>query len=303
MNKKVKKILLIIFIIVVTGICIALGINTRYNDRIQITQFASYGERQSMGYLLKTKENRLVMIDGGTIENKEHVLQEIKNNGGIIEYWFITHAHDDHYGVLKEILKEDYAGIQINNIIVSLNDEEWYKINDSSRYNDIKEFLDLLKKENVLPIVREANLREKINVDNLNFYILKTKTPEITENAGNNQSMVIKVDNMFKSALFLADIGVQVEEDFVNNNLDEIKCDAVQMAHHGQNGVSKWVYEKINPKICMWPTPDWLWDNNNGLGFNTAEYKTIETRNWIIDEMQVKNNYVSKDGDLLIEIW
>lgn len=303
MNKKVKKILLIIFIIVVTGICIALGINTRYNDRIQITQFASYGERQSMGYLLKTKENRLVMIDGGTIENKEHVLQEIKNNGGIVEYWFITHAHDDHYGVLKEILKEDYAGIQINNIIVSLNDEEWYKINDSSRYNDIKEFLDLLKKENVLPIVREANLREKINVDNLNFYILKTKTPEITENAGNNQSMVIKVDNMFKSALFLADIGVQVEEDFVNNNLDEIKCDAVQMAHHGQNGVSKWVYEKINPKICMWPTPDWLWDNNNGLGFNTAEYKTIETRNWIIDEMQVKNNYVSKDGDLLIEIW
>ncbi len=303
MNKKVKKILLIIFIIVVTGICIALGINTRYNDRIQITQFASYGERQSMGYLLKTKENRLVMIDGGTIENKEHVLQEIKNNGGIIEYWFITHAHDDHYGVLKEILKEDYAGIQINNIIVSLNDEEWYKINDSSRYNDIKEFLDLLKKENVLPIVREANLREKINVDNLNFYILKTKTPEITENAGNNQSMVIKVNNMFKSALFLADIGVQVEEDFVNNNLDEIKCDAVQMAHHGQNGVSKLVYEKINPKICMWPTPDWLWNNNNGLGFNTAEYKTIETRNWIIDEMQVKNNYVSKDGDLLIEIW
>ena len=53
----------------------------------------------------------------------------------------------------------------------------------------------------------------------------------------------------------------------------------------------------------MWPTPDWLWDNNNGNGFNTAEYKTIETRQWIIEEMKIKQNYISKDGDLTIEIW
>lgn len=303
MNKKVKKILLIILLILITGTCIALGINTRYNDRIQITQFASYGERQSMGYMLKTKANKLVMIDGGTKENKEHVLEEIKKNGGIIEYWFITHAHDDHYGVLKEILKENMAGIKINNIIVSLNDEEWYKINDSSRYDDIKEFLDLLKREDVSPIVKEAVLREKINVDNLNFNVLKLKSPEITENAGNNQSMVIKVDNMFKSVLFLADIGEEIQEEFVNNNLDEIECDAVQMAHHGQNGVTKWVYEKIDPKICMWPTPEWLWNNDNGEGFNTAEYKTIETRKWILEEMQIEDNYIAKDGDLLIEVW
>lgn len=303
MNKKVKKIGIILLLILVTGMCIALGIKTRYDDRIQIMQFAPQGTRQSMGYMLKTDENKLIMLDGGTKEDKEHVLEQIKANGGIVEYWFITHAHDDHYGVLNEILKENINDIKINNIIVSLNDEKWYETYDTSRYEDIKEFLDLLKRDDISPIVREAILREKISIDNLNFTILKLKSPEITENAGNNQSMVIKVDNMFKSVLFLADLGVEAEEDFVNHNLDEIDCNAVQMAHHGQNGVQKWVYEKISPKVCMWPTPEWLWDNNNGEGFNTAEYKTIETRNWIIDEMKIKENYVAKDGDTLIEIW
>lgn len=302
MSKKAKKIGIVILLIIVTGACIALGIKTRYDDRIQITQFAPQGPRQSMGYMLKTNENKLVMIDGGTKDDKEHVLGKIQENGGIVEYWFITHAHDDHYGVLNEILKEN-SNIEIKNIIVSLNDEEWYMTNDSQRCEDIKEFLDLLKREDVLPKVREATLREEINVDNLNFKILKLKSPEITQNAGNNQSMVIKVDNMFKDVLFLGDLGVEAEEDFVNNNLDEIESDAVQMAHHGQGGVSKWVYEKISPKICMWPTPEWLWDNNNGEGFNTAEYKTIETRTWIIEQMGIEENYVAKDGDLLIEVW
>ena len=33
------------------------------------------------------------------------------------------------------------------------------------------------------------------------------------------------------------------------------------MAHHGQDGVEMDVYRVIKPEICLWPTPDWLWDN------------------------------------------
>lgn len=301
MSKKIKKISIIVLLILVTSICIALGFKTRYENRIKILQFKPQGERQSMGYMLTTNENKVIMIDGGTKQDKDHVLENIKQNGGVVEYWFITHAHDDHFGALNEILKNN-ENITINNIVVSLNDEEWYKINDSKRYNDIKEFLSLLKREDVFLKVHEATLREEFKIDNLHFKILKIKSPEITENAGNNQSMVIKVDNMFKSVMFLADLGKEAEEDFINHNLDEIEVDAVQMAHHGQQGVSKEAYEKMNPKICMWPTPDWLWDNNTGNGFNTAEYKTIETRNWI-EELKIKENYIAKDGDNLIEIW
>jgi len=107
---------------------------------------------------------------------------------------------------------------------------------------------------------------------------------------------------MYKSMLFLGDLGPEEEKDFVNSNLDEIDCDAVQMAHHGQKGVTKETYEKISPKVCFWPTPDWLYDNNRGEGFNTAEYKTVETRTWM-EELGVKENIVAKDGNQEYRIW
>ena len=80
----------------------------------------------------------------------------------------------------------------------------------------------------------------------------------------------------------------------------ELDSDIVQMAHHGQYGVTKEVYQIISPKICMWNTPQWLWDNDGGGGYNTGNYKTLEVRSWM-EEMGVKANYVIKDGDQTIK--
>ena len=74
------------------------------------------------------------------------------------------------------------------------------------------------------------------------------------------------------------------------------------MAHHGQNGATLELYKKIDPSYALWPTPDWLWDNNIGDGFDTGPYKTIETRNWM-KSLNVKKNYIEKDGDITIKIF
>ena len=302
MNKKLKKILIIFLFLIATVGCVLLGVKTRFDNGIVVTQFAPQTTRQSMGYMLKTSENRIIMIDGGTEGDTEHVKKAIIDNGGIVDTWFLTHAHDDHYGVLLTLLSEMDSNIQINNIYLNLNSEEWYKENDSARFDHIKLLLDVLKKDGVKEKVHIVQNRDEIVVDNLIFKILKITSPEVTVNAGNNQSLVIKVSNMFKSMIFLGDSGEEVEENIVNHNLDEIKCDAVQMAHHGQAGVSEFTYNAIDPKICFWPTPEWLWDNNKGEGFNTAEYKTIETRAWI-EYLGVKENYIAKDGDITVKIW
>ena len=298
-----KKIVLILLILIVTLGCIALGVKRRYDKGILVTQFAPKTDRQSMGYMIKTDQGKLVMIDGGTRGDTSNVANEIIANGGVVDYWFLTHAHDDHYGVLLSILKNPSKyNIEIKTICLNFNEEPWYIANDSSRYEDIKEMLAMLRTEEVRDKIHIVQNREEIPLDNLIFTILRTPNPEQKENSGNNQSVVIKVTNMYKSMLFLGDLGPEEENDFVNGNLDEIDCDAVQMAHHGQKGVTKETYEKISPKVCFWPTPDWLYDNDRGEGFNTAEYKTVETRTWM-EELGVKENIVAKDGNQEYRIW
>ena len=121
MNKKIKGFLKICLFILITVGCIALGFKTRFDNGIVITQYAPQTTRQSMGYMLKTNENRIVMIDGGTEGDTEHVKKSIIENGGVVEIWYLTHAHDDHYGVLYTLLNEENSGVTINNIYLNLN--------------------------------------------------------------------------------------------------------------------------------------------------------------------------------------
>lgn len=101
--------------------------------------------------------------------------------------------------------------------------------------------------------------------------------------------------------VFLGDLaragGAQLMAD---RDLGALKCTMVQMAHHGQSGVDYEVYKALRPSVCLWPTPQWLWDNDNGGGAGSGIWRTMETRNWMV-RLGVKTNYCIKDGDQVIE--
>ena len=72
-----------------------------------------------------------------------------------------------------------------------------------------------------------------------------------------------------------------------------------QMAHHGQDGVEMDVYRVIKPEICLWPTPDWLWDNVKNGVVDAGPWKTVTVRKWM-EELGVKRNLCVKDGDQVL---
>ena len=84
------------------------------------------------------------------------------------------------------------------------------------------------------------------------------------------------------------------------HDLSALKCDIVQLAHHGQNGVDYEVYKALRPRVALWPTPQWLWDNNNGGGAGSGPWLTQQTKNWMV-RLGVKSNFCIKDGDQVIE--
>lgn len=301
--KKSKKIISVILIII--SIFIIAFTSTEiylYSNALEITQLSPNSKSQMMGYILKTKNGKIIVIDGGTEADCDNLYNSIMKQGGKVDMWILTHPHIDHVGAFCKIVS-DYPDIEITKVYSSINDLEFIKQYDSSRYSQAERLYDVLKKENIINNLEEAEVGDNINIDNINVEVLGVKNPDITANAGNNSSMVFKVYINSKSVLFLGDTGVESGERLISKyDSSKLKSTVVQMAHHGQAGVNEEFYQIVNPKICMWPTPDWLWDNDNGNGKNSGDWKTLQTRNWM-NKLNVKKNYVAKDGDITFKLW
>ena len=139
-----------------------------------------------------------------------------------------------------------------------------------------------------------------IEMDNISCEIIRIANPEITNSDnGNDSSMVFKMTatDVDKSMIFLGDAFYCASKELLEEP-QKLKADAVQMAHHGQNGVSKEVYESIAPEICFFNCPEWLYNNDNGEGYNSGKWKTVEVRSWV-DELGAKS-YKAFEGDQTI---
>lgn len=296
--KKEKIVSILAIVLCIIAIIVSI-VRISNENTIELTQLSDHSTRQMMGYILRTKNNKVIVIDGGTIDDTENLVKQINKHGGKVDTWFLTHLHDDHVGAFSNIVNDEQ--IQIEKIYCSFNDYSWYEENEPERADFSKQILEILKQDNIKDKVEEVSLNQNINIDDIKIEILGIKNPEITENAGNEQSMVIKFDTGKTTFLVLGDTGIKSSEKLLNTQKEKLKSDIVQMAHHGQNGATKELYEQINPTICMWPTPEWLWNNDSGEGKGSGTWKTLKTRQWM-EELKVKKNYVEKDGDITIKL-
>jgi len=246
-------------------------------------------------YVIRTLGNELIVIDGGTKGDAAYLRKFIRDRGNHVHAWFISHPHLDHVDALTEILNSP-GEMTIDKIYGSLPDDEWLKKHDSHSLKTQRALLAAVAASNhqVLPL----SLGQKIKFQGVTFEILAVWNPELTVNATNNQSAVWRVDIGDKSILFLGDLGVEGGEKLLASPYrSRLKADYVQMAHHGQTGVSEEFYKTVNPTFCLWPTPDWLWDNKKGKG----PWKTLEVRAWM-EKLHVEKHYVAKDGLQRIDI-
>lgn len=300
-NNIKKYVAIVLLIVVILGV--AIYIKNRPQAQIELTQISSDTGNRMMGYVIRTYDNKTIVIDGGLRADSAKLLNKIKEYGNDVDYWIITHPHQDHAGAFNDIIENHNSELNIKELIYTANDVEWYKnTSDADRIGEIEEFYKSLENEKVKSIKREPQIGEKIKISsNINIEILGVKNPEITENAINNSSMVFKMYVNNTSILFLGDTGTESSEKLIKTYGNKLKSDIVQMAHHGQAGGTEELYKIIDPKICLWPTPEWLWDNNSGGGYNSGTWKTLETRKWI-EEIGVNTNYIAKDGNITITI-
>ena len=280
----------------------------------QITETSQF----MMAFVLVTKQNNVIVIDGGRPEDMPLLKQYI--GGRHISGWILTHAHGDHIsGFIDEYRKNRLADYDIEKVYY--NFPPYHELKGRTDVPD-PDYLDLELEDclaafleiepGIAHMAHVVQQGESLFVDECRIDFLFTYHDGLFSNLMNDASLVFMVTTPSKKVLFLGDLGPEGGDVLYEESRHLLKADIVQMAHHGHMNVGMEVYAAAMPDACMWCCPDWLYNepeiphyltNREKLRRMQRErmYGTAITRQWM-DILGVKTHYVTKDGINTLEL-
>ena len=255
---------------------------------------------QNLSCVMQTVQGAVIVVDGGRSTDRDHLVETIQELGGTVDAWLITHPHNDHVGALTEILNMDPLPVDIEKIYYCFLDRDYYEQGENQ--GRMADYDNLMAAFENLPegvLCSPLSQWQEIVVNGALITVMNEPFA-CEQNTFNNSSVGYRIDMGGKRILFLGDMGWQAGDNLLEVcPREELRADVVQMAHHGQSGVEKNVYEAILPEVCLWPTPQWLWDNELDGVAGAGPYWTQEVRTWMKD-LGVKRNLCIKDGDQIL---
>lgn len=202
----------------------------------------------------------------------------------------------DYYGSDNDLVVENlyYDALDLNN--PSFNEQE-----SVSRANSINKLVSLQKGKRIINAI-QTSAKQSFKIGQyVTMKVLNDAYFGPSGNPGNNASVVYKMETPGESVLFLGDLGDRGDY-YLNDSSfrNEMKsCRVVQMAHHGQRGVTDYFYSMIDDiRVCLYAAPKWVFDNDeNGKGVNTSNLDTMHTRD-LMRERGVRYSFHAIDKDI-----
>lgn len=261
----------------------------------KLYQFANRNNVQMMSYLIETPDGKLIMIDGGNPcdEDADFLEDFLIKKGGYVTAWFMTHAHDDHFGALSVLLGRDKFNLNIESLYFDFPPLEWIEKTEKSTYPFLSDFLNRVQSRGLKTRTIGAG---EIFDWGVKLEVLNSLGDYNRFHSINDTSIVLKAHFPKRSVLFLGDLAIDGQLSVIKEAGEKLKCDIVQMAHHGQRGVNFEMYRLIEPKICLWCAPDWLWNNDIGEGYGSGPWLTLETRKWM-EQLGAQASFPTAYGD------
>lgn len=265
-----------------------------------VLQAATRSPGQMMSYLLETPDGRTVMIDGGdyTPQNAENLYELLRGRGKRVDLWIITHAHEDHFGSLLWLMEHgEPFDVSIGELYMDFPPMEWLRSMEPLSCPHIEAFVRELSRHGVP--VRKAQAGSVLQAGGLRLEILHDAREYEQGKTINDTSLVIRAAFPSRDLLFLGDLGRVAAESLLKTaDPQKLRCDIVQMAHHGQDAAGEDFYKAVRPKICLYTAPLWLWENDSGNGRGSGPWKTLETRSWM-EALGREADYPMAWGDYL----
>lgn len=243
-------------------------------------------------------QGAVVVVDGGFESEAEVLFAKLKALGGHVDGWFLTHPHDDHMGAFCRVMENHGDEIRVDALYSNFLPEALLCEHDEREAPKTRKYLPWIDRLTEEHSIRRVTMHrgDVYEYGEATVHVLREPDAEICANCINNSSVVFRLDVGEKRVLFLGDLGSEGGHQLLETvPAQELTADYVQMAHHGQNGVERQVYEVISPRCCLWCTPTWLWDNMGEHGYDSGIFRTVVVRGWM-SEIGVRRHYVNMNG-------
>ncbi|MBE6602519.1 MAG: hypothetical protein E7637_08495 [Ruminococcaceae bacterium] len=233
-----------------------------------------------MSYLMRLCDGRFIVIDGGLgeYEETEYLLETMEKQnvlGGkpIIEAWFITHWHGDHYFVMCDMMERFGDRVEFRTLLV--NTPLMYDFP-----NRVKAMMEAHPEIRlIVPHTGQRFVYADATLDVM--YACEDHYPGEFRDS-NDTSTIIRMELAGRRVLWLGDsspLSSNIAADRFPK--ESLLCEFLQVGHHGYTGGSHRMYRAASPEYLLWPCPDYwyamvkYWGSNHVLLSESPRCKGI----------------------------
>ena len=210
-----------------------------------------------MGYVLVTRNRRLVVIDGGNREDGEDFLALLQEYGGErpeVDLWIVTHPHLDHYGALLTIAEREElsSSLTLKKLVYdfprAFRNAKGEGIEPAFPHMDT--ILQATGAERHRPLTGE-----EMSVDGMRIEYFYTPSDTTILDNPNQLSLIFQVTGEKGKALFTGDAYRRnLEIVLWRYPAEKLASDILQMPHHGlcDTGYAPF-YRAVNAKTLLIP--------------------------------------------------
>ena len=258
---------------------------------VAVTQYKPFDDPSTykgMGFLIRLEDGTFVVIDGGEtgeydskvlydtmVEQLPEGVDEI-----VISAWILTHAHSDHFAVLKHFISKYNDKVTVKRLIGNAISDYAYEKGDGEKswprdfsYTDVNgmfggcvndkahagqqyqfpgaTFTILFSHEDKYPTRELANLNDA----SLVFDAVVN---------GTNSEITSPVKAGSARFIWLGDIGSGASAAISEMYGADLACDVLQIAHHGMGADHRALYTYCAPEIAYWPAGKTVIEHNGG---------------------------------------
>lgn len=211
----------------------------------------------------------------------------------VVNGWLLTHAHSDHISKFMDFLRYNCRDCIIEGIYSNLIPDDYRGYKEWSREEVMlsKKLFRMLK-ETKIPTYK-IHTGQRFYIRNLMFDVLGTHEdiyPNLITDYNDSSCMVMLTAE--NSRIFIpGDASRLASVELEKRYGETLKCDVVQISHHGHNGLSTRAYEYLNAEVAVFPITRIKFDE---------EYPRIEANRRAIE--LAKAHYITSDGTVKIPL-